>query len=61
MTTHDDKPCPAKFGDVPCGGTMTYQPREFETPPQWVCDTCTRVEVVDDDPGTASMFGEGAD
>lgn len=30
-------------------------------PPQWKCDTCGKVEYIDDDPGTAPMFGDGAD
>lgn len=59
------KPCP----EPDCGGEMTYEPRQLEIKPTlndpigeqgsdpcWACDTCTRVEWVDDDPGTSPMF-----
>jgi len=64
------KPCPAVVDGQPCGGEMTYEPRDPGEPPDfgspmggapgsppcWCCDTCDRLEIVDDDPGTMPMF-----
>ena len=54
---------PKTCGNWQCDGDMKYQPRDplKDTPPRWVCDTCGKIEVIDDDPGTAPMFGDGAD
>ena len=54
-----DRPC--NNADKTCDGLMEYQPRDplADTPPKWICDTCGKVEIVDDDPGTAAMFGDG--
>ena len=64
MITHDDKPCTRVTADgYSCIGTMSYTPRDplTDAPPRWVCESCGKVEEIDDDPGTASMFGSGAD
>ena len=70
MNTPKTKPCPAVHDGIPCGGEMTYEPRQLEirptlndpigeegSDPFWRCDTCDECEWVDDDPGTAPMFG----
>lgn len=62
MTTPTDKPCTRLTVDgYPCPGTMTYTPRHpiKDAPPKWVCESCGKVEEIDDDPGTISMFGDG--
>lgn len=59
MTMPEDKPCT----DPKCCGDMEYTRRDplSMDPPTWTCQKCGKVEVVDDDPGTGSIFGEGAD
>jgi len=72
MSRHpqQSKPCPAIHDGVPCGGEMTFEPRQYEVRPTladpigeqghepcWSCGQCGKVEWVDDDPGTGSMFG----
>jgi len=69
MSKPKTKPCTAIHDGVPCGGEMTYEPRQPEirptlndpigaegSAPCWCCDTCNEVEWVDDDPGTMGMF-----
>lgn len=47
--------------DPTCDGTMTIVPRNplTDEPPKWVCDSCGAIQYIDDDPGTAPMFGAG--
>lgn len=63
------KPCPAVYDGVPCGGEMTFEPRQLEVKPTlddpigeegsepcWRCDTCSHTIWCDDDPGSMRMF-----